>query len=311
MARYLVTGGAGFIGSHIVDALVARGDSVVVLDNLSTGKLANLEQSRERIDFVEADLRNPEALSAACRGVDCVFHHAAIASVPRSVEHPIASNEVNASGTLGLLVAARDAGVRRVVYAGSSSAYGDAASMPVTEQTPVAPLSPYAVSKHIGELYCQVFSRLYGLETVVLRYFNVFGPRQDPASEYAAVIPKFITALQRGQSPVIFGDGEQTRDFVYVGNVVEANLLASSGAAAPGRVLNIAGGARTSLNALVAAMQRVTEVSVAPTYAPPRPGDILHSFADISRARELLGYQVTVPLDEGLRLTAEWFRSHS
>jgi len=309
VARHLVTGGAGFIGSHIVDALVARGDSVVVLDDLSTGKLANLEQSRSRIELIEADLRDLGAVRAACRGVNCVFHHAAIASVPRSIEDPVASNGVNASGTLNLLVAAREAGVRRVVYAASSSAYGDATRMPVSEDTRAAPLSPYAVSKHVGELYCQVFWQLYRLETVVLRYFNVFGPRQDPASEYAAVIPKFITALQRGQSPVIFGDGEQTRDFVYVANVVAANLLAGDAPAAPGQVVNIAGGARASLNELVAAMQRVIGVATPPVYTSPRPGDIVHSFADISRAGDVLGYRVAVPLDQGLALTAEWFRA--
>jgi UDP-glucose 4-epimerase len=307
VSRYLVTGGAGFIGSHIVDRLVERGDSVVVLDNLSTGKLANLEQSRGSIELLEADVRDLDAVRQACRGVDCVLHHAALASVPQSIADPISANEVNASGTLNVLVAAREAGVRRVVYSASSSVYGDTPAMPIGEDRPPAPLSPYAVSKHVGELYCQVFWKLHGLETVVLRYFNVFGTRQDPSSEYAAVIPKFITALQRGESPVIFGDGEQTRDFVYVGNVVEANLFALNAPKAAGQVLNIASGLRTSLNQLVAMMQRVIEADIPAVHGRRRPGDIRHSCADISRARELLGYQVSVSLEEGMALTAEWF----
>ena len=329
VARYLVTGGAGFIGSHIVDGLVARGDAVAVLDNLSTGKLDNLAASQGQITFIEGDLRDAETVRRACDGVEYVLHHGALASVPWSVKDPITSNEVNASGTLNVLVAAREAGVRRVVYAASSAVYGETPPVATREDTPAGPLSPYAVSKHVGELYCQVFWRLYGLETVSLRYFNVFGPRQDPTSEYAAVIPKFITALQRGQAPVIFGDGEQTRDFVYVGNVVQANLLAceapsqepgscatasrarpgpGSGFPAAGQVINIAGGRRISLNELVAVIQRAIGVEIAPVYKAPRPGDIRHSFADISRAREMLGYEVSVPLDEGLARTAAWLR---
>jgi len=309
VSRYLVTGGAGFIGSHIADSLVRRGDSVVVLDNLSTGKLANLEASRGGVEFLQADVRDLNAVSRACRGVECVLHHAALASVPQSIADPIAANEVNACGTLNVLVAARERGVRRVVYAASSSVYGDTPALPIAEEAPAVPLSPYAVSKHVGELYCQVYWKLHGLEAVVLRYFNVFGPRQDPASEYAAVIPKFIRALQRGESPVIFGDGEQTRDFVYVGNVVEANLLALKTPNAAGQVLNIASGRRTSLNQLVEMMQRAIGVEARPVHGDPRPGDIKHSCADISRARKLLGYQVGVPLEEGLVRTAGWFAS--
>ena len=307
MSRYLVTGGAGFIGSHIVDRLVERGDSVVALDNLSTGKLANLEQSRGSIELLEADVRDLDSVRRACGGVEYVLHHAALASVPQSIADPISANEVNASGTLNVLVAAREAGVRRVVYAASSSVYGDTPPMPIGEDRPPAPLSPYAVSKHVGELYCHIFWKLYGLETVVLRYFNVFGPRQDPGSEYAAVIPRFITALQRGESPVIFGDGEQTRDFVYVSNVVEANLLACQAPKAVGQVMNIAGGARTSLNELVTMMGRAIGADTQAVHGEARPGDIRHSSADIARAQELLGYEVTVPLEEGLALTAEWF----
>jgi nucleoside-diphosphate-sugar epimerase len=307
VSRYLVTGGAGFIGSHIVDALVGRGDSVVVLDNLSTGRLANLDASRAGTELIEADVRDLDAVRLACRGAECVLHHAALASVPQSIADPVSAHEVNASGTLNVLVAAREAGIRRIVYASSASVYGDTPDRPIGEDRPLAPLSPYAVSKHIGELYCRVFWQLHGLETVALRYFNVFGPRQDPGSEYAAVIPKFIAALRRGESPVIFGDGEQTRDFVYVGNVVAANLLALNAPKATGQVLNIAGGLRTSLNQLVAMMQRAVGADIPAVHGQPRPGEIRHSCADISRARELLGYQVSVPLPQGLARTAEWF----
>ncbi len=311
MARYLVTGGAGFIGSHIVDALVARGDSVVVLDDLSAGKLDNLTASRDRITFIEGDLRDCKTVLRACQGAEFVLHHAAIASVPRSVEDPITVNDVNASGTLNVLVSAREAGVRRVVYAASSAVYGDTPSEMIKEDMPARPLSPYAVAKHAGELYCRVFWRLHGLETVALRYFNVFGPRQDPASEYAAVIPKFITSLLRGQSPVIFGDGEQTRDFIYVGDVVQANLLACVSPRAPGQAINIAGGQRISVNELVAAMQRSLRTTIEAVYAEPRPGDIVHSFADISLAHEVLGWEISIPLEQGLAETADWFRNRA
>jgi nucleoside-diphosphate-sugar epimerase len=311
MGTYLVTGGAGFIGSHIVQALVERGDSVVVLDNLSTGRAENLAECRERIVFIEADLRDLKAVRHACRGVDYVLHQGALPSVPRSVEDPIASNEVNVSGTLNVLVAARDAGVRRVVYAASSSAYGDTPTLPKRESMPADPLSPYAVAKHTGELYCQLFPSLYGTETLSLRYFNVFGPRQDPTSQYAAVIPLFITALQQGRAPIIFGDGEQSRDFTYVANVVTANLLACEAPVAAGQVINIACGARVTLNKLVAMLQRLLGVSQAPEYAPPRRGDVKHSLADIGRAEELLGYRPTVSLEEGLARTAEWFAAQA
>ncbi len=307
MARYLVTGGAGFIGSHIVETLVARGENVVVFDNLSTGKVENLAGLRDRITFVEGDLRDLDTVKSACRGVEYVLHQGALASVPRSIANPIASNEVNSNGTLNLLVAARDAGVRRVVYAGSSSIYGDTPTLPKQEDMPANPLSPYAISKYAGEMYCQVFTRLYEIEAVVLRYFNVFGPRQDPTSQYAAVIPLFITALQRGEAPHVFGDGEQSRDFTYVANVVEANLLACEASEAAGQVINVACGDRITINELIQVMQQLLEVDTKPIYEQPRPGDVKHSMADITRARDLLGYRVVVPLEEGLRRTVEWF----
>ncbi len=307
MASYLVTGGAGFIGSHIVEALVERNESVVVLDNLSTGKAENLADWRSRLTFIEGDLRDMDMVRKACRGADYVLHQGALPSVPRSIADPVASNEVNVTGTLNVLVAAREAGVRRVVYAGSSSAYGDTPTLPKRESMPANPLSPYAITKYTGELYCQVFPRLYGLETVVLRYFNVFGPRQDPASQYAAVIPKFITALQRGEAPAIYGDGEQSRDFTYVGNVVAANLLACTAPGAVGQVINIACGARITLNKLVEILRGILGADCVPQYAPARPGDVKHSLADTTRATELLGYTVSVPLEEGLARTAQWF----
>ena len=307
MATYLVTGGAGFIGSHIAERLVERGDSVVVLDNLSTGKVANLAGCRDRITFIEGDLRDLDTVKSACRGVDYVLHEGALASVPRSIADPIASNEVNLNGTLNVLAAAREARVRRVVYAASSSVYGDTPTLPKQEDMPADPLSPYAVSKYAGELYCRSFVRLYGIETVVLRYFNVFGPRQDPTSQYAAVIPLFITALQEGKSPTIFGDGEQSRDFTYVANVVEANLLACQAPDASGRVINIACGERITINDLIRALQQLLKVDTEPIYDQPRPGDVKHSVADITRARELLGYETVVAFEEGLRRTAEWF----
>ena len=307
MATYLVTGGAGFIGSHIAERLVERGDSVVVLDNLSTGKVENLAGCRDRITFIEGDLRDLDIVKSACRGVDYVLHQGALASVPRSIADPIASNEVNLNGTLNVLAAAREARVRRVVYAASSSVYGDTPTLPKQEDMPADPLSPYAVSKYAGELYCQAFVRLYGIETVVLRYFNVFGPRQDPTSQYAAVIPLFISALQRGEAPRVFGDGEQSRDFTYVANVVEANLLACQAPDASGRVINIACGERITINDLIRALQQLLKVDTDPVYDQPRPGDVKHSVADITRARELLGYETVVAFEEGLRRTAEWF----
>jgi len=309
VARYLVTGGAGFIGSHLVGRLVELGESVAVLDNLSTGKADNLSPWLDSIAFLEGDIRDLETVREACAGVDYVLHEAALPSVPRSVKDPIASNDANVNGTLNVLLAARDADVKRVIYAGSSSAYGDTPTLPKHEAMPARPLSPYAISKYAGELYCQVFASIYGMETVVLRYFNVFGPRQDPASHYAAVIPKFITALQQGERPVIFGDGEQSRDFTYVANVVEANLLACGATDASGEVINIACGERTSLNDLVRVLQRITGSNVEPLHEEARAGDVKHSLADIGKARRLLGYSAAVSLEEGLAQTAAYYAS--
>ena len=307
MARYLVTGGAGFIGSHIVERLVGLGESVVVLDNLSTGTLSNLAPWLESVTFVQGDIRHLPMVREACVGADYVLHQAALPSVPRSVKDPIASNDANVNGTLNVLVAARDAGVRRVVYAGSSSAYGDTPTLPKREDMPARPLSPYAISKYTGELYCQVFATLYGLETVVLRYFNVFGPRQDPTSDYAAVIPKFIMALQQGTRPVIYGDGEQSRDFTYIANVVEANLLACQAQGAAGEVINIACGKRTSLNQLMRVLGRIAHSHLEAVHGKARAGDVKDSLADVAKAHRLLGYSPAVSLEEGLALTSEYY----
>lgn len=305
MATYLVTGGAGFIGSHMVEALVGRGETVRVADNLSTGKRENLAH------LPQADLRVGDLADAAfarevCAGVDYVLHQAAIPSVPRSVADPITSNRANIDATLNVLVAARDAGVKRVVYAGSSSAYGDTLTLPKREDMPTGPLSPYALQKLVGEQYCQLFTSLYGLETATTRYFNVFGPRQDPSSPYSGVISLFINALLEGRSPVIHGDGEQTRDFTYVANVVDGALRALVAKEAAGRVFNVATGGRISLNQLLAALQQLTGATVEATYGQPRAGDVRDSQADITRARQLLGYQTLVDLDEGLRRTVAW-----
>ncbi len=311
MANYLVTGGAGFIGSNLVEALLARGHTVRVLDNFSTGRRENLAGFAGRIDLIEGDLAALDDVRRAVQGVEVVLHQGAIPSVPRSIEDPLASNAANTTGTLNVLVAARDAGVRRVVYASSSSVYGDQdMARPKVETMIPCPISPYGVAKLSAEHYCQVFYTVYGLETVALRYFNVFGPRQDPASMYAAVIPRFITALQRGDPPTIYGDGEQTRDFTYVGNVVSGNLLAADAPAerAAGEVFNLAAGQQTSLNTLVEMLHELTGQRVEPFYDAPRPGDIRHSLADIGKARERLGYEPHIGFLEGLRLTVDWYR---
>lgn len=310
MASCLVTGGAGFVGSHLVDALVARGDRVRVLDDLSTGREANLERVHGRVAFLRGDIRDPRILRQAVEGAELVFHQAALASVPRSVADPISTHEVCATGVLRLLLAARDAGVRRVIYAGSSSAYGDAARLPKREDDITEPLSPYAAAKLAGEHYCAAFSRVYGLETVRLRYFNVFGPRQPPDSAYAAVIPLFLEAMLAGRRPVIHGDGEQSRDFTYVDDVVQANLLAAAAPGVSGRVYNIACGRRTSLLELVATLNSLLRTRISPIHDDPRPGDVRHSQADISRAREDLGFAPKVSLEDGLRRCIEYFRTH-
>lgn len=307
MAEYLISGGAGFIGSNLVEALLQREASVRVVDNFSTGKRENIEPFLGQIELIEGDLRDLEVCRRAAAGVRYVLHQAALASVPRSIDDPIASNESNITGTLNLLVAARDAGVKRLVYAASSSAYGDTPTLPKEESMPPCPLSPYAITKLVGEQYCRVFYTLYGLETVALRYFNVFGPRQDPQSQYAAVIPKFITALLEGCPPRIYGDGEQSRDFTYVENVVEANLLATTAPEAPGQLMNIACGQRMTLNELAEFLREALGSRVEFEYGAPRPGDVKHSWADISRARSILGYEPRVSVSEGLRRTVAWF----
>jgi UDP-glucose 4-epimerase len=302
----LVTGGAGFIGSHLVEGLVGAGFRVRVLDDLATGRRENLHHLEGDIEWVEDSILDPGALRRAMAGIKAVFHQAAIPSVPRSVRNPALSNEVNVTGTLNVLMAARDAGVRRLVYAASSSAYGSTPGDARVETMPARPMSPYAVAKLAGEHYCQVFARIYGLETVCLRYFNVFGPRQDPNSEYAAVIPKFITALQDGRPLTIFGDGTQSRDFTYVGNVVAANMRAMAAEGVSGEVFNVGCGQQTSLNELARQLGRIAGVEPQIDYLPARSGDVPHSLADISKARTLLGYEPTVSLAAGLRHTWEY-----
>ncbi len=310
MAVYLVTGAAGFIGSNLVRALLARGEKVRGVDNLSTGKRTNLE-GLESMEFFEGDINDSALMKRACSGVDYVFHEAALPSVPRSVKDPLSCNQACLNGTLSVLMAAREAGVRRVVYAGSSSAYGDTPTLPKQEDMLPRPISPYAVAKLGGELYLQSFWRVYGLETVTLRYFNVFGPHQDPTSFYSGVLAKFITQMLRGERPTIFGDGEQSRDFTYIDNVVDANLLACKAPAekVAGKVFNAATEQRITLNDTFRLLCELTGYSGTPAYAPDREGDIKHSLADISRAREALGYSPKVDFREGLRRTVEWYKS--
>jgi UDP-glucose 4-epimerase len=309
MAHYLVTGGAGFIGSNIVAQLLGRGEQVRVLDNFSTGCRENIVPFLGQIDLVEGDLRDLSTVSQAVESVDYVLHQGALPSVQRSVDAPLATHAANATGTLNVLIAARDAGVRRVVYASSSSIYGDSPTLPKREDMLPAPKSPYAVSKMTGEQYCRAFTEVFGVETICLRYFNVFGPRQDPTSEYSAVIPLFITAVLRGEAPTIYGDGKQSRDFTYVADVVHANLLAATAPeAAVGRVFNIACGERYALLDLVAALSDILDTGIEPLHAPSRPGDVRHSLADISAARQALDYEPQVGFQEGLRRTVAWFR---
>ena len=305
----LVTGGAGFIGSHLSHALVRQGWDVRVLDNLCTGSWNNLEEIRDDIDFFEADLCDEPALEQATRGVEVVFHQAALASVPLSIEKPLEVHRACATGTLCLLQAARQAGVRRVVYAGSSSCYGDQPFSANRETDHLKTLSPYATAKLAGEFYCQAFYETFGLETVVLRYFNVFGPRQDPNSPYSAVIPLFITRLLSGQRPVIYGDGYQSRDFTFVENVVNGNLMASEVPAAAGKTFNLAAGQSTRLLTLLDSLSRLLDVQIEIDFQPARPGDIKDSQADISQAVSLLGYSPRVNLDEGLRRSIAYYRS--
>jgi nucleoside-diphosphate-sugar epimerase len=308
MAHYLVTGGAGFIGSHLAEELLRRGETVRVVDNLSTGKRQNIAHIRS-VEFIEGDLADLDVARRAVKGIDYVLHQAAIPSVPRSVEDPITSNRANIDASLNVLVAARDAGVKRVVYAGSSSAYGNTPTLPKIETMAPAPLSPYALQKLVAEQYCQMFTRLYGLQTVTTRYFNVFGPRQDPSSPYSGVISIFISALCERRRPTIYGDGEHTRDFTYVANVVDGVLRACTADNASGEVINVATSGRISLNTLFNTIRSLVGSTVEPIYAEPRAGDVKDSQADISKAKRVLGYQPSVTFEAGLAKTVEWYRS--
>jgi nucleoside-diphosphate-sugar epimerase len=309
LPKYLVTGVAGFIGRSIAAALLARGESVRGIDNFITGKRSNLV-GLEKMEFMEGDLADPVACAQACAGVEIIFHEAALASVPRSVADPVSTNVNCVDATLNVLVAARAAGVRRVVYAGSSSAYGDTPTLPKREEMPTNPISPYAVAKLAGEQYMRVFARVYGLETVVLRYFNVFGPHQDPTSHYSGVLAIFCRRMLAGEQPTIYGDGEQSRDFTYIDNVVHANLLAASAPAekVAGQMMNVAMGCRITLNETFEILRELTGYNGRPAYAEGRAGDIRDSLADIGLARELLGYEPKVNFREGLRRTVEWYR---
>lgn len=320
MAHYTVTGGAGFIGSHLVEELLRRGHVVRVADNFSTGKRGNIDaalaaavrdgavDAASRLEVVEGDLADLDVARRACAGADYVLHQAAIPSVPRSVQDPIASNRANIDATLNVLVAARDAGVKRVVFAGSSSEYGDTPTLPKHEEMPTDPLSPYALQKVVGEQYMKQFTRLYGLETVSIRYFNVFGPRQDPGSPYSGVISLFIKWLLAGQAPTIHGDGEQTRDFTFVANVVDGVLRACEAPQAAGEAINVATAGRVSLNELLRVLQDIVGTSLTPVYGPPRVGDVRDSQASIDKAARLLGYAPSVSFEEGLRRTVAWFQ---
>ena len=304
----LVTGGAGFIGSNLVRELLERGDRVRVLDNFSTGLRRNLLDITDDVEVVEGDLRSYERVHTAVRGVEIVFHPGALGSVPRSVQDPLTSTAVNVEGTLNVLLAARDEGVRRVVAASSSSVYGDGGTFPRTESQAPNPISPYAVAKLAAERFCVSFARVYGLETVALRYFNVFGPRQDPGSQYAAVVPLFVSAIAAGEPVTIHGDGEQSRDFTYVANVVDANLLAADAAEAAGTVLNIAAGGSETVGTLAETIGRLLGKPVTREHTPPRPGDVLQSWADVTRAREVIGYEPRIGFEEGLRLTIQYLQ---
>jgi nucleoside-diphosphate-sugar epimerase len=310
MASYLVTGGAGFIGSHQSEELVRRGHTVRVADNLSTGHRHNLAHL-SGVEFLEGDLADMAFAARAVAGMDYVLHQAAIPSVPRSVKDPVSSNRANIDGTLNVLVAARDAGVKSLVFAGSSSEYGDTPTLPKTEDMPSSPLSPYALQKVMGTEYCRMFTRLYGFETVVIRYFNVFGPRQDPGSPYSGVISLFATALIEGRQPVIYGDGEQTRDFTYIANVVDGVLRACEAPKAPGEAINVACGLRISLYELLRPMNKIVGTEIQPIYKESRAGDVRDSQADITKARTLLGYTPLVGLEDGLRQTLEWCRTQT
>ena len=311
MARYLVTGGAGFIGSHVAERLVGEGHAVRVLDDLSTGSLDNLAAFRDRIDFIHADIRDKPAVAAACHGVDLVIHEAAWRSVPKSMADPVGYAEANVLGTVIVLDAAARAKATRVVCVSSSSVYGQTQEMPLREDAPAEPISPYAASKLADELFCGLFSRGFGLETVAVRYFNVFGPRQSLDNEYAVVIPKFIACLLRGEPPPVYGDGAQTRDFTYIDNVVEATILASRASGVSGDVLNIALGEEHSILELLEELNAILGLSIPPSFQPPRPGDVRRTLADPSKAMRLLHWKGSVRFAEGLRRTVDWFKARS
>jgi len=310
MDKFLVTGGAGFIGSNICRKLISDGCFVRVVDNLLTGKKANLAGISDKIDFIEADMGDSRVARSAMKDIDVVFHQGALPSVPRSVEDPASTHKHCIDATFTLLLAARDLGIRRFVYASSSSAYGDTPTLPKVETMLPSPLSPYAVGKLTGEYYCSVFSEVFGLETISLRYFNVFGPYQNPASQYAAAIPAFVTAILNDRPPTIYGDGEQSRDFTYVNNVVEANLLAARAKQTKGEAVNIACGQAITINAIIAMINELLGKNIEPVYADPRPGDIKHSLADITLAQNLIGFKPTIPFKQGLQRAIDWYRQN-
>lgn len=310
MERYLVTGGAGFIGSNICEELIRRGCFVRVIDNLLTGKKSNLTSVIDKIDFIQADMGDAEVAQRAMKDIDYVLHQGALPSVPRSVDDPAASHRHCLDATFTLLLAARDAGVKRFVYAASSSAYGDTPTMPKVETMPPSPLSPYAVGKLTGEYYCSVFYNVFGLETISLRYFNVFGPHQDPANQYAAAIPAFVTAILKDKPPTIYGDGEQSRDFTYIDNVVDANLLAARAKQAKGEVINIACGQAVTINEIIAMINKSVGKNIKPNYTDPRPGDVKHSLADITLAKGIIGYEPKISFQDGLSLAINWYRDN-
>ena len=310
MEKFLVTGGAGFIGSNICKRLVSQGCFVRVVDNLITGKKSNLAEVIDKIEFIQADMGDSEVAQSAMNNIDVVLHQGALPSVPVSIDDPAATHKHCVNATFTLLLAARDAGVKRFVYAASSSAYGDAPTSPKVETMPASPLSPYAVAKLTGEYYCSVFSQVFGLETISLRYFNVFGPQQDPTSQYAAAIPAFVTAILKDEPPTIYGDGEQSRDFTYIDNIVDANLLAARAKQTKGEVINIACGQAVTVNEIINMINNLLGKSVKPTYTPPRPGDVKHSLADITAAQNLIDFEPIVSFREGLQLAIDWYREN-
>ncbi len=310
MTKFLVTGGAGFIGSNICNELISQGCFVRVVDNLLTGKKSNLASIIDKIDFIQADMGDAEVAQSAMKDIDVVLHQGALPSVPRSVDDPAATHKHCVDATFTLLLAARDAGVKRFVYAASSSAYGDTPTLPKVETMTPMPLSPYAAAKLVGEYYCSVFYKVFGLETISLRYFNVFGPQQNPASQYAAAIPAFVTAILKDEPPTIYGDGEQSRDFTYIDNVVQANLLAARAKQTKGEVINVACGQAVTVNAIIDMINELVGKNIKPNYTDSRPGDVKHSLADITLARKLISYKTKVPFKQGLQLAINWYREN-